>query len=143
MVEPLMRPIQLRQHHRPFFNATRKMAQGAPPNGDAFETSKPGDNVSAVMHRSLHINPPQVVKAHGSIIEFSDGLKMLDSTCGAAVACLGYDNARVQEAMIKQIQKFCYINSMFYGSSIAEELATEVINGTQGQMSRVFFACSG
>jgi adenosylmethionine-8-amino-7-oxononanoate aminotransferase len=83
------------------------------------------------------------VAAKGTNVVFSNGKMMEDTTCGAAVACIGYDNERVRNAMIKQIDTFSYSNSMFYGHQIGEDLAEELIRGTNGEMSKVYLMCSG
>jgi adenosylmethionine-8-amino-7-oxononanoate aminotransferase len=68
---------------------------------------------------------------------------MLDTTCGAGVSCIGYGNQRVRNAMIAQLDKFAYTNSMFFGTPIGEELAAEVIRGTEGKMARALIMSSG
>ncbi|KAH8901511.1 aminotransferase class-III [Thozetella sp. PMI_491] len=98
---------------------------------------------SAVLHRSLKTAPPQVVSANGNRVTFSDGHVILDSTCGAGVACIGYNNKRVKQAMVDQIDRFSYCNSMFYGHPVGEQLAAELINGTGGAMSKAYIMCSG
>ncbi|KXH67378.1 aminotransferase class-III [Colletotrichum salicis] len=98
---------------------------------------------SAVLHRSLKSAPPHVVSAKGKHLTFSDGRTILDSTCGAAVACIGSNNERVKKAMVEQIDKFAYCNSMFFGHEIGEKLADELIDGTGGAMSKAYIMCSG
>lgn len=98
---------------------------------------------SAVVHRSLNHNLPQMVSASGKILTLSGGHTILDTSCGAGVTCLGYNNKRVRDAMIAQIDKFSYCNSMFFGHSAEEELAAELIQGTGGAMSKAYFMCSG
>lgn len=98
---------------------------------------------SAVLHRTLKSVPPQVVSANGKHLTFSDGKTILDTTCGAGVACIGYNNERVKRAMADQLDKFAYCNSMFFSHPIGEELATELINGTEGAMSKAYIMCSG
>ncbi|KAM0260021.1 hypothetical protein ACHAPA_010467 [Fusarium lateritium] len=98
---------------------------------------------SAVLHPTLKPAPLNVVAANGTNVVFSNGKMMEDTTCGAAVACIGYNNERVRSAMIKQMDKFSYSNSMFYGHEIGEELAAELIEGTKGEMSKVYLMCSG
>ncbi|KAJ5015403.1 putative aminotransferase [Colletotrichum sp. SAR 10_99] len=100
-------------------------------------------NKSAVLHRSLKAAPPQVVSANGKYLTFSNGQTILDTTCGAAVACIGSNNERVKKAMIAQLDKFAYCNSMFFGHPIGEELADELIRGTDGLMSKAYIMCSG
>lgn len=85
----------------------------------------------------------QVVSANNKHLTFSNGHTIMDTTCGAAVACIGYGNKRVKDAMVAQIDKFAYCNSMFYGHPIGEELATELIRGTDGVMSKAYIMCSG
>ncbi|KAK1723567.1 aminotransferase class-III [Colletotrichum acutatum] len=100
-------------------------------------------SASAVLHRSLKSAPPHVVSAKGKHLTFSDGRTILDSTCGAAVACIGSNNERVKKAMVEQIDKFAYCNSMFFGHEIGEKLADELIDGTGGAMSKAYIMCSG
>jgi adenosylmethionine-8-amino-7-oxononanoate aminotransferase len=98
---------------------------------------------SAVLHRSLKVPPLQVVIASNTTVTFSTGATMLDTTCGAGVSCIGYGNQRVREAMLTQLDKFAYTNSMFFGTPIGEELAAEVIRGTEGKMARALIMSSG
>ncbi|KAK0384515.1 hypothetical protein NLU13_8601 [Sarocladium strictum] len=95
-------------------------------------------------HRwSIPPPPLNVVAARGTTVTFSNGKTIEDTSCGAAVACIGYDNERVKAAMMKQIDEFAYSNSMFYGHPIGEELAAELIRGTNGEMAKVYLMCSG
>jgi adenosylmethionine-8-amino-7-oxononanoate aminotransferase len=98
---------------------------------------------SAVLHRSLKVPPLQVVDASEKSVTFSTGATMLDTTCGAAVSCIGYGNRRVKDAMMAQLDKFAYANSMFFGTPIGEELAAELIRGTDGKMARALIMSSG
>lgn len=98
---------------------------------------------SAMLHRNIKAPPMQVVASSGTRMRFSNGLEVEDTTCGAAVACLGHGNKRVRQAMIDQLDKFAYCNSMFFGHEIGEDLATELINGTGGLMSKAYIMSSG
>lgn len=98
---------------------------------------------SAVLHRTLKTPPRQVASADGRYLTFSDGHTILDSTCGAAVACIGYNNKRVKKAMLDQMDKFAYCNSMFFGHPVGEELASELVQSTGGVMSKAYIMCSG
>ncbi|WQF89240.1 Putative aminotransferase class-III, pyridoxal phosphate-dependent transferase, major [Colletotrichum destructivum] len=121
----------------------KTMSKHAPVDSPAVETSKAAPVVSAVLHRSLKKAPPQVVSANGKYLTFADGRTILDTTCGAAVACIGSNNERVKRAMVEQIDKFSYCNSMFFGHEVGEQLATMLIQGTGGAMSKAYFMCSG
>ncbi|KAL2206339.1 aminotransferase [Sarocladium strictum] len=96
-----------------------------------------------MLHRSLKVPPMQVVEGRDRHLIFSNGHKILDSTCGAAVACIGYGNERVKKAMVDQIDKFAYANSMFFGHPVGEALADELIAGTDGVMSKAYIVGSG
>lgn len=125
--------------------------------GAAFSTSSTRRNLeqsvlgnatepSGVLHPTLKPLPLHVVAAEGTMLEFSDGRTVEDTTCGAAVACIGHHNElvdRVKAAISKQWDKFAYSNSMFYGHSIGEELAAELLRGTNNEMSKVYLMCSG
>lgn len=104
---------------------------------------KTSDIPSAVLHRSLKSPPLQVVFAKDKQLTFSNGQKIIDTTCGAAVSCIGYNNKRVRNAMIEQIDKFSYCNSMFFGHPVGEALASELISGTDGVMAKAYIMCSG
>lgn len=120
----------------------------------AFSTSSTSRNLepsvlghasepSGVLHPTLKPLPLHVVAADGTMLKFSDGRTIEDTTGGAAVACIGYHNERVKAAIVKQWDKFAYSNSMFYGHAIGEELAAELLRGTNQEMSKVYLMCSG
>lgn len=119
--------------------ATAPSAENRTESGIVKDSKTP----SAVLHRTLKTPPRQVTSADGRYLTFSDGHTILDSTCGAAVACIGYNNKRVKKAMVDQMDKFAYCNSMFFGHPIGEELASELVQGTGGVMSKAYITCSG
>lgn len=49
---------------------------------------------SAVLHRSLHAEPLQVVSAQGNYLHLTNGQRIFDATGGAAVSCLGHGDVR-------------------------------------------------
>lgn len=127
------------QKTAPLMGRTLASAAASP----ALSTENSTNTPSAVLHRTLKSAPRQVVAGDGHYLIFSDGHKMLDSTCGAAVACIGYNNQRVKKAMVDQIDKFAYANSMFFGHPVGEALAAELVNSTGGVMSKAYVMCSG
>lgn len=98
---------------------------------------------SAVLHRSLKSTPLQVVSTNGTHVTFSNGHSINDTTCGAGVACIGYNNQRVKQAMIRQIEEFSYCNSMFFSHPVGERLAAELVQGTGGVMDKAYIMSSG
>ena len=99
--------------------------------------------LSHVLHRSLHQNPVQVVSADGAYLHLSNGQKILDATAGAAVACLGHQNATVKQAIIDQLDSVSYCHSLFFGTPAMEGLANSLIDSTDGKMARAFIVSSG
>lgn len=109
-------------------------------------TSTPKTNAednSHVLHRSLHNKPHQVVGAEGLYLTLSNGQKILDASGGAAVSCLGHNHPRIKAAIAKQQDTVSYCHSLFFSTQAAEDLADELIRGTDGKMSRCFIVSSG
>ncbi|KAK4574976.1 hypothetical protein LTR86_000826 [Recurvomyces mirabilis] len=99
--------------------------------------------VSSVLHRSLHYDPLRVVSAEGNHLHLSNGQTIFDATGGAAVSCLGHGSKRVRKAINDQMNEVSYCHSLFYGTSAAEDLATLLIESTNGKMAKAFFISSG
>ena len=97
----------------------------------------------ALLHRHLHVEPIPVVGARGNYLHLSTGQKLLDATGGAAVSCLGHGNERVKEAIINQMDTVSYVHSMTFATESAEELAKELIDSTNGEMTKVWIVSSG
>lgn len=125
----------------PTFRAGERFAGVRSFRDDAQEHER--KSTSAVLHRSLKSDPLQVVSAHGTQVTFSNGQTINDTTCGAGVACIGYDNKRVRQAMVRQIEKFSYCNSMFFSHSVGEAHARELVDGTNGEMTKAYIMSSG
>jgi 4-aminobutyrate aminotransferase-like enzyme len=98
---------------------------------------------SALLYRNIHAPPRHVVASEGSFLMLSDGTKLLDASCGAAVACLGHNNKRIKEAINRQIDIVSYCLSTTFGTEATEDLANELILGTGGLMKKAYIVCSG
>jgi adenosylmethionine-8-amino-7-oxononanoate aminotransferase len=100
-------------------------------------------SVTSVLHRSLHNTPDQVVEASGLWLTLSDGRKILDSTGGAAVACIGHGDERVHRAVAAQMKQVDYCHSVFFSTPASEALAKELIESTGKKMSKALIVNSG
>ncbi|KAJ5648854.1 uncharacterized protein N7484_002577 [Penicillium longicatenatum] len=98
---------------------------------------------SAVLHRDSQFIPKKAIGGKGSYILLEDGTKFLDSTGGAAVACLGHGNETVQQAIKDQMAQISYCHSAFFGTDVAEELARLLVDSTGGKLSKLFVVSSG
>ncbi|KAJ5819042.1 hypothetical protein N7474_004633 [Penicillium riverlandense] len=93
---------------------------------------------SAVLHRDTRSIPKSAVGGKGSYLFLEDGTKFLDSTGGAAVACLGHGHEQIKHAMKDQIDTISYCHSAFFGTQVAEDLARLLVDSTGGKLSKLF-----
>ncbi|EKF42348.1 hypothetical protein NA8A_12385 [Nitratireductor indicus C115] len=102
-------------------------------------------NMSSVLHRSLKSTLPSVVGGEGSYLVDDAGNRYLDACGGAAVSCLGHDNAKVIAALKHQLDQVSFAHTSFFTNAPAEELAKFLVDrapeGTGA--GRVMFLGSG
>lgn len=98
---------------------------------------------SAVLHRDTRFIPKKAISGKGSYISLEDGQKVLDSTGGAAVSCLGHGNEKVSKAVIKQINELSYCHTAFFGTQVSEDLARFLADSTGGRLSKLYVVSSG
>ncbi|EEP78091.1 hypothetical protein UREG_02940 [Uncinocarpus reesii 1704] len=98
---------------------------------------------SSVLHRDLHTVPKRAVGGEGNYVILDDGQRLLDSTGGAAVSCLGHGNEQVKQAVKRQIDQLSYCHSLFFATDVFEELAAFLTDSTGGKMPKVFIVSSG
>lgn len=98
---------------------------------------------SQIFHRSLSKDYPTAAAGQGVYIISPDGTKILDGSSGAAVSCLGHGNPDVIEAIIEQARRMAFAHSSFFTSDPAEELASLLIDSSDGAFSKVLFLSSG
>ncbi|MTV14645.1 MULTISPECIES: aspartate aminotransferase family protein [Bradyrhizobium] len=100
-------------------------------------------NKSRVMHRSLRETPPKAVGGNGVWLIAEDGRRILDSSGGAAVSCLGHQHPRILAAIAKQASKIAYAHTGFFSSEPAEELAERLVGHEPGGLGYVYFVSGG
>lgn len=99
---------------------------------------------NSLLYKNFEKHPAAVVESgNGIFLNISDGRKILDATSGAAVACLGYSNPEVQEAMAQQLKEVPYCHPGFYKTKSAEDLADFLVESTNGHMSKAVLCGSG
>jgi len=96
-----------------------------------------------LLDRDLNFSSHYAVASKGNYLILDDGRKVFDACGGAAVACLGYGNKEVIEAMTKQSYEVPYCHSMFFKTHSTEGLAEELIASTGKRLERVFLISSG
>ncbi|MBR0870710.1 aspartate aminotransferase family protein [Bradyrhizobium tropiciagri] len=98
---------------------------------------------SRVMHRSLRETPPKAIGGDGVWLIAEDGRRVLDSSGGAAVSCLGHQHPRVLAAIGKQASTLAYAHTAFFSSEPAEELAERLVGHEPGGLAAVYFVSGG
>ncbi|CAN7760791.1 aspartate aminotransferase family protein [Rhizobium leguminosarum bv. viciae] len=83
--------------------------------------------MSHVLHRSLEATLPTAVGGEGNFLIDHTGKRYLDACGGAAVSCLGHDNARVRSAIKAQIDRIAFAHTSFFTNEPAEELASFLV----------------
>lgn len=99
---------------------------------------------NSLLYKNFHKHPGALIEsASGIYLRTSDGRSILDASSGAAVACLGYDNQKVQRAIIEQLLSIPYCHPGFYKTQSAEDLANFLVESTKGSMSKAVLCGSG
>jgi adenosylmethionine-8-amino-7-oxononanoate aminotransferase len=99
--------------------------------------------MSRILHRSLHSDPPVAVSGKGMYLRAADGREIIDGSGGAAVACLGHGNARVNAAIAEQLSRVAYVHTALFTNQAAEELADMVLGDEPGGLTHAYFCSSG
>ena len=97
----------------------------------------------ALLHRSLHDPPHNVVGASGINLHLEDGRTIIDACGGAAVAVLGHGNREVIDASAKQMAKVSYVHTGAYTTKSAEDLAHILLDGNPYGLEKALFVGSG
>ncbi|KAB5555024.1 pyridoxal phosphate-dependent transferase [Coniochaeta sp. 2T2.1] len=98
---------------------------------------------SAVLHRHLDHQFLPLQRASGNYLFTEHGQKLFDGSGGPAVACIGWGNERVVEAITKQLRSAPYCATIFYTTRVAEELGRFLVDTTNGHMARAYIVNSG
>jgi adenosylmethionine-8-amino-7-oxononanoate aminotransferase len=98
---------------------------------------------SQVFHRALNAEVPTAARGQGARLFLDTGQEIIDGSGGAAVACIGHGDRRVAEAMARQATDLAYVHSGFFTTAASEELASLILAGEPGGLSRALFVSSG
>ncbi|HEY3280501.1 MAG TPA: aminotransferase class III-fold pyridoxal phosphate-dependent enzyme [Gemmatimonadales bacterium] len=98
---------------------------------------------SHVFYRKLGHEYPKIVRGEGCWLIDDRGKRYLDAVGGAYVANLGHSNPEIAEAIAQQARQFGYLSGTMFTHGPAEELATEIAETLPGDLSKLYFLCSG
>jgi adenosylmethionine-8-amino-7-oxononanoate aminotransferase len=99
--------------------------------------------MSRVLHRTLFSDPVMAERGEGMHVITADGQRIIDGSGGAAVACLGHGNARVNAAIADQLSRVAYVHTALFTNRAAEELGEMLLDGEPGGLSHAYFVSSG
>jgi adenosylmethionine-8-amino-7-oxononanoate aminotransferase len=96
-----------------------------------------------LFYRKLGHDFPKIVRGEGCWLIDDKGKRYLDAVGGAYVANLGHSNPELAAAMARQAGDFGYLSGTQFTSDAAEELASLMAETLPGDLSKVYFLCSG
>ncbi|KAK6897653.1 putative aminotransferase [Candida tropicalis] len=103
----------------------------------------PTTSSSSILHRDLRVTPTIINHANGNYLYTETSQEIFDSVGGAAVISVGHNNSEINQALISQLNKVCYIHSGDeFTTEISEVLANYLISNNK-EIDRVYFANSG
>jgi len=96
-----------------------------------------------ILHRQIRDPLPVVIGGHGVYLRDADGREYIDASGGAAVSCLGHDQADVKQAIREQLDALAYAHTSFFTTKVAEDLADTLIADAPEGLSHVYFVSGG
>ena len=100
--------------------------------------------MSRLLHRTLASPPPPAaVRGQGMLLWTEDGREIIDGSGGAAVACLGHGERRVDDAIAAQLARVAYVHTGLFTNHAAEALAERILAGEPGGLTHAYFVSSG
>jgi len=98
---------------------------------------------SHVFYRKLGYEYPNIVRAEGCWLIDSRGKRYLDAVGGAYVANLGHSNPEIANSIAEQCRQFGYLSGTMFTHGPVENLADELAETLPGDLSKLYFLCSG
>ncbi len=96
-----------------------------------------------IVHRNVKDTPPIAVHGDGMYVYDENNRRYLDACGGAAVSCLGYNHPVLRHAIQNQAAELAYIHSDFFSSSVAEQLADQLVAMTPAPLNHAIFLSGG
>ena len=96
-----------------------------------------------IFPRHCHSKLPIADYGDGCYIIDKKGKRYLDGSGGAAVSCLGHNDAEVTEALKQQLDKIAFAHTGFLSSDPAEALAELLIKHAPEGLERVYLVSGG
>ena len=98
--------------------------------------------MSHVFHRQPKNDYPRAVAGDGCYLIDANGKRYLDGSSGAAVSCLGHNDAAIIDAIKIAVDKLSFAHTSFFTNQAMESLADELIAEAPVGIDRAYF-CGG
>jgi len=98
---------------------------------------------SHVFYRKLGYEYPKIVRGEGCWLIDERGKRYLDAVGGAYVANLGHSNPEIANSIAEQCRQFGYLSGTMFTHGPVENLADELADTLPGDLSKLYFLCSG
>src|SRR5436309_11572422 len=98
---------------------------------------------SHVFYRKLGYEYPKIVRGEGCWLIAERGKRALDAVGGAYVANLGHSNPHIADSIAEQCRQFGYLSGTMFTHGPVEYLAALVAGALPGDLSKLYFLCSG
>lgn len=99
--------------------------------------------MTKILHRSIGTDLPRAAFGRGVTITDAAGHSYIDGSGGAAVSCLGHDQAEVLEAMRAQMDQIAYAHTSFFTTDVAEELAERLVALAPAPLDYLYLVSGG
>ena len=99
--------------------------------------------MSHVFPRDSRTTAPIAVSGEGCYLVDANGKQYFDGSGGAAVSCLGHNDAEVKTAIIDPLDHLAFAHTGFFSSVPAEALADALAAAAPGALNWVYFVSGG
>ncbi|MHC0054406.1 aspartate aminotransferase family protein [Actibacterium sp. D379-3] len=99
--------------------------------------------MSHIFPRHTKADLPMVARGAGVYLYDQSGKQYFDGSGGAAVSCLGHDDAAVNAAIKAQLDQVAFAHTGFFTSAPAEALADKLIAHAPAGLDRVYLVSGG
>ena len=98
---------------------------------------------SHVFYRKLGYEYPKIVRGEGCWLIDERGKRYLDAVGGAYVANIGHSNPEIASSVAEQCRQYGYLSGTMFTHGPVENLADELADTLPGDLSKLYFLCSG
>ncbi|MCA0921550.1 aspartate aminotransferase family protein [Pseudooceanicola nanhaiensis] len=99
--------------------------------------------MTRLLHRTIGSDLPRAVSGQGITITDAEGRAYIDGSGGAAVSCLGHNDAEVVAAMKAQMDRICYAHTSFFTTDVAESLAERLTAHAPDPLNHLYMVSGG